>query len=32
MAMADGSVRSVASTIDAAAHRAAAGRNDGLRP
>ena len=32
MAMADGSVRPVASTIDAAAHRAAAGRNDGQRP
>ena len=30
MAMADGSVRAVAFTIDAAAHRAAASRNDGL--
>lgn len=32
MAMADGSVRVVASTIEAAVHRAAAGRNDGQRP
>lgn len=32
MAMADGSVRVVASTIEAAAHRAAAGRSDAQRP
>jgi prepilin-type N-terminal cleavage/methylation domain-containing protein len=32
MALADGSVRPVAYTIDPAAHRAAAGRNDGQRP
>ncbi len=32
MAMADGSVRAVACTIDAGAHRAAAGRNDAQRP
>jgi prepilin-type N-terminal cleavage/methylation domain-containing protein len=32
MVLADGSVRPVAYTIDPAAHRAAAGRNDGQRP
>jgi prepilin-type N-terminal cleavage/methylation domain-containing protein len=32
MALADGSVRTVAYTIDPAAHRAAASRNDGQRP
>jgi hypothetical protein len=32
MAMADGSVRPVAPSIDAAVHRAAASRNDGRRP
>lgn len=32
MAMADGSVRPVSSTIDPTAHRATAGRNDGQRP
>ncbi|NBX30891.1 DUF1559 domain-containing protein [bacterium] len=32
MAMADGSVRVVAASIEPAVHRAAASRNDGQRP